>query len=61
VKRLEDALAVFARCPAVGKHGGRFVIAKAIYDDGGVSPREAHWHMTDFDAARAALTGVTGG
>jgi hypothetical protein len=55
VDELAAALEPFAQCPSTGKHGGRFVIAKAIYDDGDASPREAHWHMSDFDNARAAL------
>lgn len=54
----ERVVEVFARCPTQGKEGGRFVIANAIYEDmgkGKSAPREAYWHKSDFDAARAFL------
>lgn len=50
---------MFARCPTHGKHGGPFVIAHAIFEDmneGASGPREAYWHKSDFDNARAALS-----
>lgn len=59
----ERVVEVFARCPTQGKEGGRFVIANAIYEDmgkGKLAPREAYWHKSDFDAARAFLAKLWG-
>jgi hypothetical protein len=60
IERLEAALRPFAAVADAGKAGGKFVIAKAIYDDmGGTSgrsaPRQSHWHWDQFEAARLAL------
>jgi hypothetical protein len=63
ISELEEALQVFARCPTHGKRGGPFVIANAIFDDmrkGESAPREAYWHLSDFDRARAVLSPLGG-
>ena len=61
IQELAEALEVFARCPTHGKHGGPFVIANASFEDmckGDSAPREAYWHLTDFEKARSALAKV---
>ncbi len=61
IVELRAALKPFADCPMVGKDGGRFIIAHAVYEDmlDGVSaPRAAYWHEDQFEKARAILAAI---
>jgi len=62
--RLREAAKPFAICPEVGRDGGEFVIAKALYRDmkgwNDTPPRAAHWHLDDFRKLASAISGETG-
>ncbi len=62
--RMREAAKPFAICPEVGRDGGEFVIAKALYRDmkgwNDTPPRAAHWHIDDFRKLSSAISGETG-